>query len=221
MSLCIKNSCLCVCSVNKQCPTLRLQYITLTSPPPPPGIYSDLRPLSRWCYPTISSSAAPFFFCLQPFPASGSFPVSWLFASRGQSIRASASVFPMNNQGWFPLELTGLIFMPSKGLWIVLFSTTIRKHRFFGTQPSSWSNSHISMITGKTMCVPRSFSHVRLFRIQWTTAHHSPPGSSGHGILQARILQWVAMPSSRGSSWPRDRTQVSRVSCTGRRVLYH
>ena len=75
-------------------------------------------PLSRWCHPTISSSVIPFFSCLQPFPASGSFPMSQLFASGGQSIEASASasVLQMNSQGWFPVRLTGLISLLSKGL---------------------------------------------------------------------------------------------------------
>ena len=76
-----------------------------------PRIWSDSCPLTWWCYLTISSSAALFAFCLQSFPASGSFPVSWLFTSGGQSIgvSASASVLPMNTQGWFPLGLSGLI----------------------------------------------------------------------------------------------------------------
>ena len=74
--------------------------------------------------------------CPQSFPASGSFPVSWLFTSGGQSIgvSAAASVFPMNIQGWFPLGLTGLISLQSKGLSRVLSSTTVQKHQFFGTQ---------------------------------------------------------------------------------------
>ena len=85
-----------------------------TRPPCPsltPGVYSNSCPLSQWCHPTISSFVAPFFSCPQSFPASGSFPVSWLFASGGQSIGAlaSASVLPMNIQGWFPLGLTDLI----------------------------------------------------------------------------------------------------------------
>ena len=86
----------------------------------------------------------PFSFCLQPFPAAGSFPVSQLFASGGQSIGASAlvSVFPMNIQGWFHFELPGLISLLSKRFLRVFFSTTIWKHHFFGAQPSSWSNSH-------------------------------------------------------------------------------
>ena len=66
-------------------------------------------PLSQWCYPSISSSASHFFSCPQSFPASGSFPISWFFASGGQSIGVSASVHPMNIQGWFPLGLMGLI----------------------------------------------------------------------------------------------------------------
>ena len=76
----------------------------------------------RWCHTTISSSVVPFSSCFQSFPASGSFPVSQLFMSGGQTIGASASVYvlPMNIQGWFPLGLTGLISLLSKGLWRVL-----------------------------------------------------------------------------------------------------
>ena len=79
------------------------------------------------------------------FPASGSFPMSRFFASGGQSIRASASasVLPMNFQGWFLLGLTGWISLQSKGLSRVFSNTTVQKHQFFGTQPSLWSNSHI------------------------------------------------------------------------------
>ena len=86
------------------------------------------------------------------FPASGSFLMSQLFASGGQSIGASASawVLPVNIQGWFPLGLTGLISLLSKGLWRVFSSTIVRKHQFFSTQPFLWSNSHIPyMTTGK------------------------------------------------------------------------
>ena len=77
------------------------------------------------------------------FPESRSFPVSWFFASSGQSMGALASVLPMNIQGWFPLELTGLISLMSKGLSRVFSSTTVWKHQFFkDPQPSLWSNSH-------------------------------------------------------------------------------
>ena len=87
---------------------------------------------------------------LQAFPASGSFTISWLFASGGQSIgaSASASVLPMNIQGWSSLGLTGYISLLSKGRRV--FSTTIWKDQFFGAQPSFWPYSH-SYATGKTI----------------------------------------------------------------------
>ena len=85
---------------------------------PIPWVYSNSCPLSQWCYPTISSSAAPFSFCLQFFTASVFFPMSWLYTSGGQSIEASAlaSVLPMNIEGWFLLRLTYLISLLSKRL---------------------------------------------------------------------------------------------------------
>ena len=84
--------------------------------------------------------------CLQSFPASGSFPMSWLFTAGGQSTSSSASAtaLPVNIQDWFPLGLTDLISLQSKGLSRrVLFSTTVQMHQFFETQPSLWTNSHI------------------------------------------------------------------------------
>ena len=99
-------------------------------------------PLSQWCCLIISSSVVPFF-CLQSFPAAGTFPLSRLFASGGQSIGASASALPKNIQGWFPLELTGLISLQSKGLSGVFSKTIVQKPQFFGAQASLWSNSHI------------------------------------------------------------------------------
>ena len=92
----------------------------------------NLCPFSRWCHPTNSSSVSPFSSCPPSLPASGSFLMSWLFASFGQSIgaSASASVLPMNIQSWFPLELSGLISLLSKGLSRVFSSTTIGKHQF-------------------------------------------------------------------------------------------
>ena len=89
------------------------------------------------------SSIAPFSSHSQSFPAPGSLTVSQLIASGGQSIGASASVLPMNSQGWFPLGLTGLISLLCEELSKVFSSTTIQKNQFFGTQPSIWSNSHI------------------------------------------------------------------------------
>ena len=111
-----------------------LQHAKLPCPSPTPGVYSNSRPLSRWCHPTISSSVVPFSSCLQSFPASGSFQMSQFFASCGQSIgvSASASVLPMNIQDWFALGWTGFFFLQSKGLSRVFFNTTAQKHQFFG-----------------------------------------------------------------------------------------
>ena len=108
-------------------------------------VCSNSCPLSRWCHPTISSSVVPFSSRPQSFPASGSFPMSGLFTSGDQSIgaSASASVFPMNIQGWFPLELIGLISLQSTELSRVFSNTTVQKHQFFGAQPSLWPRSHI------------------------------------------------------------------------------
>ena len=122
-----------------------LQHPRLHCPSPTPGACSNSCPSSQWCHPTISSSVVPFSSCLQSFPASGSFPISQFCTSGGQSIgaSASASVFPMNIQDWFPLGLTGLISLLSEGLSRVFSNTTVQKHQIFGAQFSLYSNSHI------------------------------------------------------------------------------
>ena len=120
-----------------------LQHPSLHCSSLSPVVCSNLCSLSRWCHPNISSSVASFSSCPQSFPVSGSFTICQLFTSGGWSIGASASALPMRIQGWFPLGLTGLISLLSKGLLRVFFSTRIWKHQFFGTQPSLWSNSHI------------------------------------------------------------------------------
>ena len=119
-----------------------LQYARLLCPPLSPRVFSNSCPLSQWCYLTISSSTAPFSFCLQSFPASGSFPMCHLFASDGQSIGNSASATSMKR----------------------------------------W----------------KSFSHVQLFATLWTVAHPAP--LSVGFFLQERIMEWVAICFSRGSS---------------------
>ena len=87
----------------------------------------------------------PFFFCPQSLPASESFPMSQLFARGGQStgVSALASFLPKKSQGWSPSECTSWISLQSKGLSSVFSNTTVQKHQFFGTRPSSQSNSHI------------------------------------------------------------------------------
>ena len=115
-----------------------LQHARPPCPPPTPGAHPNSCPLSQWCHPTISSSVIPFSSCPQSFPASGSFQMSQLFASCGQSIgvSASASVLPVNTQDWYPLGWTGWISLQSKGLSRVFSNTAIQKHQFLGTQLS-------------------------------------------------------------------------------------
>ena len=109
-----------------------------------------LMSIELWCHLTISSSVA-LFFCLQSFPASGSFPICQYFASDGQSIGVSAlaSVLPMSMLGWFPLRLTGLISLLSDGLSRVFSSTIVWKHQFFGILPSLWSSSDMCICLWK------------------------------------------------------------------------
>ena len=141
---------ICCHSVTKLCPT-HCHLMDHSMPGFPvllfPRVCSNSCPLSQSCHPTISFSAMLFSSCPQFFPASGSFPMSWLFASRGQSTGASAStpVLPKSIQGWFPLRLTGLSSLLSKTLSKVLSNNTVQKHQFFSTQPSLQSNSHIHM----------------------------------------------------------------------------
>ena len=115
-----------------------LQHMRPPCLSPTPGVYSNSRPLSWWCHPTISSSLVPFSSCLQSFPASGSFQMSQFFASGGQNIgvSASASVLPMNIQDWFPLGWAGWISLQSRELSRVFSNSTVQKHQFFSTQLS-------------------------------------------------------------------------------------
>ena len=103
-----------------------------------PGVYPNPCPLSWWCHPTILSSVVPFSSFPQSFRASGSFEMSQLFASGGQSIGVSASisVLPINTQDWSPLWWTGWISLQSKGLSRVFSKITVQKHQFFGAQLS-------------------------------------------------------------------------------------
>ena len=115
-----------------------LQHATPPCPSPTPRACSNSCPSSWWGYPTISFSVVPFSSCLQSFPASGSFQMSQLFTSDGQSIgiSSSASVLPMNIQDWLPLGWTGWISLQSQGLSRVFSNTTVQKHQFLGAQLS-------------------------------------------------------------------------------------
>ena len=128
-----------------------LYHARLPCPSPTPWACSNSCPSSWWYHPTISSPVVPFSSCLF-FPASGSFLMRGLFAAGGQSIRASASasVLPMNIQNWFPLVLTDLISLQSKGFSRVFSNTTVQKHQFFSVKFSLWSNSHIHTLLYST-----------------------------------------------------------------------
>ena len=121
------------------------QHIRPPCPSSTPRVHSSSRPSSWWCHPAISSSVVPFSSCPQSLPASESFPMSQLFTWGGQStgVTASASLLPKNTLGWSPLEWTGWISLPFKGLSGVFSNTTVQNHQFFGAQLSSQSNSHI------------------------------------------------------------------------------
>ena len=114
------------------------QHTRPPCPSPTPRVYPNSCPLSRWCHPAISSSLIPFSSSPQSFPASGSFQMSQLFTSGGQStgVSASTSVLPMNTQDWSPLGWTGWISLQSKRLSRVFSNSTVQKHQFFGAQLS-------------------------------------------------------------------------------------
>ena len=119
------------------------QHTRPPCPSPIPRVYSNTSPLSRWCHPTISSSVISFSSCLQSFPESGSFQMSQLFPSGGQTtgLSASTSVLLMNTQNWSPVGWTGWFSLPVQGTLKSLLQHHSPKHQFFGTQPSLWSDS--------------------------------------------------------------------------------
>ena len=134
-----------------------LQHARLPCPPLPPRVCSSSCPLNWWCHLTISLSVTLFSFCRQSFPASGSFPVSQLFESGGQSIGASAlaSVLPKCIQGWFPLGLISLISLQSKGLSSLLQHHSSKASILCCSAFFMVQLSHPYMTTGKTIALTR------------------------------------------------------------------
>ena len=118
-------------------------WIAARQASPSPEICPSSCPLHWWCHPAILSSDA-LFFCPQSFPASGTFPISQLFTSDDQNtgVSTSASVLPTSIQYWFPISLTGLISLLSKGLSEVFSSPIVWRHRFFGAPPRLQASSH-------------------------------------------------------------------------------
>ena len=140
-----------------------LQHATSPCPSPTPGVHSDSCPSSRWCHPTISSSVVPFSSCPQSLPASGSFPMSQLFAWGGPSIgvSSSASVLAMNTQDWFPLGWTGWISLKSKGL-LRVFSNWCAV--IYGVAKSlTWLSDWTELILHVSPCSPGSSIKPRYF----------------------------------------------------------
>ena len=125
----------------------RLHHARPPCPSPSPKVCPSSCPLHWWCHPAISSSDAIFSFCPQSFPASGTFPMSQLMKTCDQNIGvwASASVFPMNIQGWFPFKINCSTLLQSEGILGVFSSTTVQRHQFFGALPSSQTSSHNCM----------------------------------------------------------------------------
>ena len=199
-------------------------HAKLPCPSPTPGACSNSCPPSQWCHPTFTSSVVPFSSCLQSFPASGSFLMSQPFTSGGQSTRASAPVLPMNIQDLFPLGLTGLISLQSKGHSRVFSNITVQKHQFFGAQLSLWSKSHIhTWLLEKSISVVQSLSHVWLFVTPWTAARQASlsftinwslswwchPTISSSVIPISSCLQ--SFPASGSFKWVSSPHQVAKV----------
>ena len=156
-------------------------------PSPTPRVHPNPCPLSWWCHPTISFSVIPFSSCPQSFPTSGSFRMSQLFASSDQSIGVSVStlVLPMNIQDWSPLGWTG---------WISVVEGTLKSLLQHHSSKASILQcfivqlSHPYMTTGKTIALTAAAKSLQSCLTLWNPIDGSPPDSSVHGFLQARIL---------------------------------
>ena len=174
------------------------QHARPPCPSPTPGVHPNSCASSWWCHPAISSSVIPFSFCPQSFPASGSFPMSQLFAWGGQSIKVSSStsVPPMNTQDWSPLEWTGWVSLKSKGLSRVFSNTTVQKHQFFGAQLSSQSNSHIhTWLLEKPVYADANYPRLP-FENRWNTYSLNLSFTHNWEFFSCIISRIVSVPKS-------------------------
>ena len=182
--------------VSDSLPPREPQLARLPCPSPAPGVYSNSCPLSRWWHPTISSPAVPFSSYPQSFPASGSFQMSHLFTSGGQSIgvSASTSVLPMNTQDWSPLGWTGWISIQSKGLSRV-FSTTMKDKKMHNCHFVPWSQSRLSQVYNGDQArlwelLKQGFCRnlpQLLFQLDWTKGRYSHSQAT---LSKNHFLKW-------------------------------
>ena len=198
-----------------------VQHTRPPCPSPTLGAHPDSCPLGRWCHPTISSSVVPFSSCLQSFPASGSFPISQLFASGGQSIgvSASTSVLPMKTQDWSPLGWTGWISLQPKGLKSLLQhhsskASILRRSAFFIVQLSHplKSNPFIPQMRnlGPIGKMPGSRSHYWAVGLQWIwlgIGSKSPFSFQGFSRavlvteVEVLLLDWFFLAATGSRAW--------------------
>ena len=180
-----------------------LQYARLPCPSPTPRACSNSCPESRWCHPISSSSVVPFSSCLQSFPASRSFLIGQFFASGGQSTRvsSSASVLPMNIQGWFPLGLTDLISFAAQGI----LKNLLQHHSSRVSIP--WCSaffivqfSHPYMTTGKTIAFTRWTFIGKVMSLLFNMLSRFVIGEGNGNPLQCSCLvnpmDWGAWPAT-------------------------
>ena len=178
-----------------------LQHASLPCPSPTPRACSNSCSLSWWCHP---STVIPFS-CPQSFPASGSFPVTQFFTSGGQriAVSASASILPMNIHDWFPLGLTGLISLLSKGLSRVFSSTTIWKHQFSGTQLSLY---HWEL---------RVFPAISVNKDVITISNSGPPNANFWAPRQPRKSSTCYLDSSLSWALKKHWSQIAEMHMKG------
>ena len=206
-----------VSSVAQLCPTLCNPMDCSTSGFP---VHHQLPELTQTHVHRVGDAIQPSHHPSPPafhlFPASGSFPTSQFFASGRQSVgvSASASVLPMNIQDWFPLGLS--IFKALSASVVTLPPSLLR---VCVPSPCGTLIGPIGLIQDN-LIITACAKALQLCPSLCHPVNCSLPGSSVHGILQARILEWVAMPASRVSSWLRDQTHICCITCIGRWILY-
>ena len=177
-----------------------LQHTRPACPSPTPRVYSNSCPLSQWCHPIFSSSVVPFSSHLQSFPASGSFQMSQFFASSGQSIGVSVllQLFLFKKKNTIILTLYLLLLLVAYNYWVVGIALAFSQ--------AFCTFTHL-LLTTPSICAYKLLLQLCPMNL-WTIAHQAPLSM---GFCRQEYTGVVAMPSSRGSCWPRDQTHISYV----------